>query len=124
MLSHDDAKKNKLKEVNCMGAANDAEKKFWETYQPSPLIQKIRVQTDVSGAYTWTFPIQFQSVPVIEVTVEDSADASWNHRITSLTNSAVSVQLGKQTATSLLGVNLLQIASNPQAYIHITAVQA
>jgi|SRR6185369_4617285 len=105
-----------------MGAANDAEKKFWETYQPSPLIQKIRVQTDISGAYTWTFPIQFQSVPVIEVTVEDSADASWNHRITSLTNSAVSVQLGKQTATSLLGINLLQITSNPQAYIHIAAI--
>jgi len=90
----------------------------------SPLIQRIRVQTNTSGAYTWTFPTAFSGTPVVEITVEDGADASWNHRITSLSSTAVSIQLGKLTATSLLGINLLQIASNPQAYIHITAVQA
>ncbi len=107
-----------------MGAANDAEKKFWENYQAAPLIQRVRIQTDINGSCTWTFPVQFSGIPIVEITVEDNADASWNHRIINLTNTAVSIQLGKQTATSLLGVNLLQIASNPQAYIHITAVQA
>lgn len=107
-----------------MGTANDAEKKFWENYQPSPLIQRVRIQTDISGACTWVFPVQFTSSPIVEITVEDGASASWNHRITALSNQSVSVQIEKLTQTSLLGVSLLQIASTPQAYIHITATQA
>lgn len=106
-----------------MGTTNDAQKKFWETYKNSAKIQRIRVQTNTSGQYTWVFPEQFSSLPVVEITVEDGASASWNHRITSLSNTAVSIQLDKLTQTSLLGVNLLQIASSPQAYIHITAVE-
>lgn len=86
------------------------------------ILQRIRVQTATDGSYTWTFPTAFSGTPVVEITVEDGSSATWNHRITSLSSTAVSIQLGKLTATSLLGINLLQIASNPQAYIHIMAV--
>lgn len=123
-----------------MGTANDAQKKFWETFgqvdwnatsgpsciqnRPNmPLIQYVRAQTNTSGVYNWTFPVPFDSPPIIEITVEDGADAAWNHRIFNLTNTGVSVQIGKLTSTSLLGVSLLQIASNSQAYVHIMAVQ-
>lgn len=107
-----------------MGTTNDAEKKFWETFKAAPIIQRIRVQTNVNGEYTWTFPTPFTTSPVVEITVEDNTSANWNHRIVALSNTSVSIKLEKLTQTSLLGVSLLQIASNPQAYIHITATQA
>lgn len=90
---------------------------------PGTTFQRTRVQTNTSGLYTWTFQTPFSSgvTPIIQVTVEDSADAAWNHRIYNLSNTGVTIQLGKLTATTLLGISLLQIVSNPQAYIHIQA---
>lgn len=92
---------------------------------PVPQVtQRIRVQTNASGAYTWTFPTAYGSgvTPIVSVTVEDGSSAMWNHQISTPTNTSVTVQLSKTTAVTVLGVSVLGLATTPQAYIHITAI--
>lgn len=89
-----------------------------------PSIKRIRAQTATNGIYTWTFqtPYAAGTIPVIGVTVEDSSSSFWNHQITALSNTSVTVQLTKTTAVTLLGISVLGIGSSPQAYVHLTAV--
>jgi hypothetical protein len=87
-------------------------------------VQSIRVQTDTTGKYTWTFPTAFATgvLPVIGVTVQDTSTASFNHKITALSNTAVTIQLAKTTAVTVLGISVLGVDTNPQAFVHLTAV--
>ncbi len=87
--------------------------------------QRIRAQTNTSGTYTWTFPTAYGTgiTPVVGVTVEDSTAGNiWNHRITAISNTSVTIQLDKSTAVTVLGISVLGIAANPQAYVHLTAI--
>jgi hypothetical protein len=86
-------------------------------------MQRIRILTNVTGACTWVFPITYPVglKPVISVTVEDATGATWHPQITSLDNASISIQLVKTTTVSVLGVNVLSVTTNPQAYVHVTA---
>lgn len=91
---------------------------------PAGSTQRIRAQTATTGLYTWTFPTPYApgTIPVIGVTVEDSSSSFWNHQITALSNTSVTVQLTKTSAVTVLGISVLGIGSSPQAYVHLTAV--
>lgn len=39
-----------------------------------------------------------------------------------ISNTSVTVQLTKTTAVTLLGISVLGISANPQAFVHLTAV--
>lgn len=85
----------------------------------------LRVQTDATGKYVWTFPAAFPVgvLPVVQITVQDTSAGSFNHKITALSNTGVTIQLQKTTAVNPLGagVMLLGIDTNPQAVVHLTA---
>lgn len=83
--------------------------------------QRTRVQTNTSGTYTWTFPTAYATgtVPVVEVTPEDSTSAaSTDVRIVSVSNTSVTVQASR--ITTVLG--LLSLNATPQIYVHISAM--
>ena len=86
----------------------------------------LRVQTDTAGRYAWTFPAAFPVgvLPVVQITVQDTSAGSFNHKITALSNTGVTIQLVKTTAVNPvgLGVTLLGIDTNPQAVVHLTAM--
>lgn len=84
------------------------------------IAQRVRVQTNGTGGYTWTFPTAFSAstTPVIEVTPEDATSAaSTDVRITAVSNTSVTIQASR--LTTVLG--LLSLNSTPQIYVHITA---
>lgn len=88
----------------------------------STTIQKLRVQTDSSGSYTWTFPTAFASgtMPVVTATPEDATgSASTDVRITAVSTTSVTVQATR--ITSVLGI--LSLNTTPQIYVHLTAVK-
>lgn len=87
-------------------------------------IQRVRAQTNTSGVYTWTFPSAYGSgtTPVISLTVEDGTSSTWNHQVTAISNTSVTIQLQKTNAVTILGISVLGIAATPQAYVHLTAV--
>lgn len=90
---------------------------------PAPTTLRLRAQTNTAGVYAWTFPTPFPAgtVPVVGVTVEDATTASWNHAVSNVSNTGFTVTLGKTSAVTLLGISVLGVASNPQAYVHLTA---
>ncbi len=110
-----------LATVASSGSYNDLTSK--PTIPTVPVQYQTRAQTNTSGVYTWTFPTAFGSgvIPVIECTVEDSSAASWNHQITAISNTAMTTQLVKTTAVTILGISVLGVSATPQAYVHLTA---
>lgn len=87
----------------------------------SSSVQRTRVQTNGTGTYTWTFPVPFatSTIPVVEVTPEDAtASASTDVRITSISNTSVTVQATR--ITTVLG--LLSLNAMPQIYVHLQAM--
>ena len=88
---------------------------------------RTRAQSDTSGVLTWTFDRPFSNNPVVTVTVEDTggSGAVWNHSITALSATAVTIQLVKTTDIIILTtIHVLGIAATPQAWCHLTAVAA
>lgn len=84
-------------------------------------VQRISVQTDTSGNYTWTYPKTYPvgTLPVVNVISEDSTSgALTNVQITSKSRTAVSIHSSR--LTTVLGI--LTLASNPQVYVDIMAV--
>lgn len=88
--------------------------------QATSSIQRLRVQTNTSGTYIWTFPRPFASstIPVVEVVAEDSSVGMTNAQITSLSSTTVTIQVNR--LSTLLGI--LTLNSTPQVYIDITAI--
>lgn len=88
-------------------------------------VQRTRVQTNVTGAYTWPFPTPYGDgvTPNVQITVEDSTTGNiWNQQVTAINNTSVTIQITKTTSVSVLGINVLGIAATPQAYVHLMAV--
>lgn len=84
-------------------------------------IQRVRAQTDASGNYTWTYPNAYASgtIPVIGNTLEDgTANAITNIQITAISNTSVTVRVAR--SVPVLGI--LNFSTNPQVYVHLTAV--
>lgn len=110
------------------GTIQDREMAFYAgggvVADPTSRAQKIRVLTDTTGAYTWTFPVPYPTgvIPAIQLTVEDAgAGTVWNHKVVSVTETQVKVQITKTNAVTVVGISVLGIAANPQAYVHINA---
>ncbi len=80
-------------------------------------IQSVRVQTNGSGAYTWTFPTPFDETPRISIEVESNVAGLTTANITAVSSTSVSVQTAR--AINVLGILTLQ--SSPQLYVHIMA---
>lgn len=90
-----------------------------------PNVQRLRVQTDVAGNYTWMFPTPYGAgvTPIIMISVEDSAaGSSMAHRITAISNTAVTLQVSRTTAVTILGISVLGISASPQSWIHLAAI--
>ncbi len=86
--------------------------------------QRLRAETNASGVYVWTFPVAYAGgvLPVVEVTVESGiAGAVWNHSITALSNTGMTVQLTRSVAVTVLGISVLGVAATPKAFVHLTA---
>lgn len=114
------------------GTIQDKENAFYSaggptmvvTESPNSKAQKIRVMTDTSGNFTWTFPTPYPTgiTPVIQLTVEDGTSGTvWNHKVVKCTETYVQLQISKTTSVTVLGISVLGIAANPQAYVHINA---
>lgn len=88
-----------------------------------PAIQRLRVQTNALGVYTWTFPVPYGAgvLPIISCDVEDDTAAVASLKITALSNTAVSVKVTKQTQVTVVGIQVLALASSHQAFIHLVA---
>ena len=89
-------------------------------------IQRLRVQTDASGNYTWTYPTAYPSgvVPVISA-VSESASSTVPQGVQIVgvpTNTSATFKVINLPSTSVLGIVVLGAPTAAQAYIHITAV--
>jgi hypothetical protein len=88
------------------------------------LHQRVRVQTDGSGNYTWTYPTAFPSgvVPVIGVVVEGGGTIPLNAQINGTqTNTSCTIKVLSLPSTSVLGIAVLGVPAGTQAYIDLTA---
>src|ERR1041385_1915829 len=89
-------------------------------------IQRLRAQTDTNGLLIWNFATPFDAgtIPIVQLTVEDNVpNAAFNHKITAITNTGVTIQITKTTAVTVLGISVLGISGNPQAWVHMAAFQ-
>lgn len=80
--------------------------------------------TDVNGLVTWTFnpPYAAGVVPVVEIAPQsNNPNLSINHRITTLTNTAVTVQLSASAAVTVLGISVLGVQQPGVLTVHLTA---
>ena len=87
-------------------------------------LQRVRLVSDSSGLVTWTFakPFPAGSTPVVAVTPENStAGSNINHKITAISNTAVTVQLSMSSAVTLLGVSVLGVNVASSTPVHMDA---
>lgn len=91
-----------------------------------PGVQRIRVQTNSSGVYTWTFPAAYSAstTPVVTVTAEDpTGNVMTNAQITSISNTSVTVQVNQIAQVNLLSTLLGTGPVGVQKFVDITAVR-
>lgn len=89
-----------------------------------PLIQRIRVQTDSSGSYTWTYPTAYGSgvIPVVSVVAEGGSTVPLNVQLASApTNTSATFKVLTLPSTSVLSIVVLGAPAGAQAYLDITA---
>lgn len=88
------------------------------------MIQRTRAQTNTNGSLTWTFPQAYGAgvIPIIQISVEDSGTGAFDHKIISISNTSVTIQIVKTSVVSILGIDVLGIQANPQAWIHVSAM--
>lgn len=92
------------------------------------ITQRLRVQTDTTGSYTWTFPTPYAPgvIPVVSVTVEDATtNTVWNHQVVAISNTALTIKLNKSqvSVVALIGLSVLSVpAGGAQAFVHLTAI--
>lgn len=91
-----------------------------------PAIQRVRVQTDSSGNYTWTYPSAYPSgvVPVISCLTESaSSTVPQGVQIVGVpTNTSCTFKVINLPSTSVLSVVVLGAPAGAQAYLHLTAI--
>ena len=89
-------------------------------------IQRLRVQTDASGNYTWTYPVGYPTgvVPVITA-VSESASSTVPQGVQIVgtpTNTQATFKVINLPSTTVAGIVVLGAPVAAQAYIHITAI--
>lgn len=91
-------------------------------------VQRIRVATNASGLYTWTYPIPFAPgvVPVIECSCEGPDPQNGtvvNVQIEGIpTNTSCKIRVNRSTTTiQVLGISVLSLATSVATIIHATA---
>jgi hypothetical protein len=90
-----------------------------------PSIQRLRVQTDASGNYTWTYGTAFPGgiVPVIGVVAEGGSTVPLNvQTVGAPTNTSVVFKVLSLPSTSVLSVVVLGAPTGTQAYLDLTAM--
>lgn len=88
-----------------------------------PTIQRLRVQTDVNGNYTWTYPTAFVAIPIVTAIAEGGTNQPINVQIVgspTLTNCVFKVIT--LPSTSVLSIVVLGAPIGSQTYINITAI--
>lgn len=88
-------------------------------------IQRLRVQTDASGNYTWTLPTPYGAgvIPVVSAVAENASTSTpFNVQITSVSNTSVTVKVLRSSTVSVLGILVLGEPVGAQAYVHLMAV--
>lgn len=93
------------------------------------LHQALRSTTAADGTLTWTFakPYPVGTLPVIALTpVGANDDKTYNHKVTALSNTAVTVKMtvSQPSLVALLGLNLLVVQASAAVVVHITAQPA
>jgi len=90
-----------------------------------PSIQRLRVQTDASGNYTWTYPTAYGSgvVPIIGCQIETATTTvPVNVQIIGTpTNTSCVIKVLSAPTVNVLGVLVLGTPAGTQAYLHLTA---
>jgi len=89
-------------------------------------IQRIRVQTNSTGDYTWTYPVAYGSgvIPIISA-VSESASSTVPQGVQIVgvpTNTSATFKVINLPSTSVLSIVVLGAPTAAQAYIHLTAV--
>lgn len=91
-----------------------------------PSIQRVRVQTDSTGSYTWTYPIAYASgvIPVISCLTESSSSTvpQGVQLVGVPTNTSCTFKVINLPSTSVLSIIVLGSPTGAQAYIHLTAM--
>lgn len=88
-------------------------------------VQRLRVQTDSSGNYTWTYPTAYGSgiVPVVTVVAEGSGSTLVNAQLVGApTNTSAVIKVMNIPTVNLLSTLLAQGPVGAQAYIDLTVV--
>jgi len=85
--------------------------------------QCTRATTDAAGAYTFNFSPAFTGTPAIQVTPESSSSDTISHKVTASSASAVSLQLSRTAAVTILGISVLGIATNAATVVNVCAFQ-
>lgn len=89
-----------------------------------PVIQRVRVQTDSSGNYTWTYPVAYGAgvVPVVSA-ISESASSTVPQGVQIVgvpTNTACVFKVINLPSTSVLSIVVLGAPTGAQAYLHLT----
>lgn len=86
-------------------------------------IQRIRVQTDATGNYTWTFPSTFGSgvLPIVSANAEGVSTTQINIQIVSSTRSNAVFKVYSLPTQSLLGISVA-VPTATQAFIDLMAI--
>lgn len=90
----------------------------------SPSYYATRVTTNAAGLYTWTYPSAMPSVPAISATVQSATTDIFDVRITAVTTTSCTVQLGRTQAVAVapLGLTILSVPASVGAQtVHLTA---
>lgn len=90
----------------------------------NPKIQTGRLQTDTSGNLTWTYSTAFSAAPIVSALSESSSTStSFNVQVISISSTSATFKVfgNAPTLISLLGINLLTPATNPQCYLQLSA---
>lgn len=101
----------------------------------APTINRARITTAADGTYTWTLPVACGTgvTPVVSITPETpnplptggTAADVYNHKITSLTNTTVSILVSRSQASvaALLGLTVLSVpAAVAPTPVHLIAI--
>lgn len=90
-------------------------------------VHSISAMTNSSGSYTFVFPEPFSADPVVTATVESSTADIFDVKLTAVSSTQCTVQVGRTQAAvvALLGLTILSIPSSVGSQkVHITACQA
>lgn len=85
--------------------------------------QGVRVQTNSSGLYAWTYPVAFSAIPVCQVTSESASSGSTdvvNAQFDGPPSATVAnIKVTRSAAVTVLSVSVLGVATTQVTYVDI-----